>query len=1190
MTNPQMLIRIAGSIDELRKNLAEGKGLIETTTAAMQKLAASLDGSKLEQRAHNIVAAINDVGGASKLTVAEAQRLLGTLDAWVEKGDKIGKAVPPSMLQTRDALRQVVDEAEKGRQALEATAAAAEKGGGFFGDLTEHVKATALGFISAEAVIGGVEKGFEGLKEFVVDSVKAYADAEAGSRRLAVAIQTQGLGIPGLIDQYGELSEAYQRNTAFSHDAITAAQALFVQLGNVGPDQMDKALRAATDLSAGLQIDLNAAVTLVAKAFEGQTSSLQRYGIVLDQARIKGEGMSYVLDAIEAKVGGQAQAELDTYAGKIKQLGNEWEDLKQKLGETIVTDPLLQKLFSDLEAGLNGSGAAAQKSKGYITDWIATIAFIDPYTLGLLRTLRDWYTQDDQVAQSIREIEHELDGMGSKLPKLRDPLANATKWLSDLKQEAKDFADQEIASWQKADDAAKEAAKQHAAAIKQIQDSLTHADLTRHANDLAEAFSKLSPQQKTLDMVKALGAEAADIIVKGGHVPKLLQDIAVATGALDGPSRAVALDFKEIGRVLNQEVSPAYTAAEARVIALNPKFKETVDRLNEIFSVYRTGIGDLFKEGDIGTRFDDFHSAVKQEKREFDEWYASIQQVAGSLQQLGGEMGGIAGEIVSGLGRVIAAWGNAVKAIQQYKTQAGGATGAQKTAAVIGGAADVYGSTGSGSTLGRTVSGAAAGAAAGMAIGAAFAPATLGTSIIIGAAVGALVGWIRGMHESAKETKAANEEISKLRGTLVQTYGSLANAQEMAKRFGLQLDVTARGKQGLAELQAQMDALDKTMQALNEDIQKYGLTWQSIADPAQRTRAFQAGTQALYDSFTRLMQAGYSTSAIVKGMSGDINQWLSDALDAGQKIPPGMQPIIEQLIQMGQLTDDNARKLLGLGTVQLDGGSFDDIMAAAGRYGLTLDQLGAKVNQLNINKVAQQLSSDWKLLTSDGEDVNAVMQAMAPKVQEVVNEALRFGDTVPEAMKPMLQAMVDAGLLTDDTGTKLKDLSGIKFERPLTDAVDELITKLGELIDKISGGVGGAISRLPRRVDIDFHGDQSGYWPGETTDGGSTAAPARFATGGLVPQYLAGGGYPFIPRGTDTVPAMLTPGEVVLNAAQQRNVAGELTGSTRGDVTVKVTIQGWDGTDIQRTVESKRFADAILRAVERNTHGMGALG
>lgn len=50
----------------------------------------------------------------------------------------------------------------------------------------------------------------------------------------------------------------------------------------------------------------------------------------------------------------------------------------------------------------------------------------------------------------------------------------------------------------------------------------------------------------------------------------------------------------------------------------------------------------------------------------------------------------------------------------------------------------------------------------------------------------------------------------------------------------------------------------------------------------------------------------------------------------------------------------------------------------------------------------------------------------------------------------------------------------------------------------------------------------------------------RVTTNGI--QRFAYGGYA---RGTDTVPAMLTPGEIVLNKAQQQNVAGALSG---GDV------------------------------------------
>lgn len=60
------------------------------------------------------------------------------------------------------------------------------------------------------------------------------------------------------------------------------------------------------------------------------------------------------------------------------------------------------------------------------------------------------------------------------------------------------------------------------------------------------------------------------------------------------------------------------------------------------------------------------------------------------------------------------------------------------------------------------------------------------------------------------------------------------------------------------------------------------------------------------------------------------------------------------------------------------------------------------------------------------------------------------------------------------------------------------------------------------------------------------------ADGGIVPQHLATGGVVYAsggfmePRGTDTIPAMLTPGEMVLNAGQQARLFNQLNGSGRG--------------------------------------------
>lgn len=114
MADKGMVIRIAASIEELKRNLTEGRQTIETTTAAMTKLANSLTGEKLIQNAHNIVAAVDKIGGATKLTESEKARLNATLSKALEKYQVLGKEAPAAMV----ALQQATTSAEQPTQTL----------------------------------------------------------------------------------------------------------------------------------------------------------------------------------------------------------------------------------------------------------------------------------------------------------------------------------------------------------------------------------------------------------------------------------------------------------------------------------------------------------------------------------------------------------------------------------------------------------------------------------------------------------------------------------------------------------------------------------------------------------------------------------------------------------------------------------------------------------------------------------------------------------------------------------------------------------------------------------------------------------------------------------------------------------------------------------------------------------------
>lgn len=146
--------------------------------------------------------------------------------------------------------------------------------------------------------------------------------------------------------------------------------------------------------------------------------------------------------------------------------------------------------------------------------------------------------------------------------------------------------------------------------------------------------------------------------------------------------------------------------------------------------------------------------------------------------------------------------------------------------------------------------------------------------------------------------------------------------------------------------------------------------------------------------------------------------------------------------------------------------TFADVAAAAQRYGLEVDKIGDGINSLRVMEFATQAVKDWELLARAGADLEQVAAGMADEMQALVIESGKFGHALPEAMRPILQKMIDMGLLTDDAGNKLQDLTGLHFERPLADAIDGLIGKMDQLIDKISTGLGGALRGLPSDLNI----------------------------------------------------------------------------------------------------------------------------
>lgn len=167
-----------------------------------------------------------------------------------------------------------------------------------------------------------------------------------------------------------------------------------------------------------------------------------------------------------------------------------------------------------------------------------------------------------------------------------------------------------------------------------------------------------------------------------------------------------------------------------------------------------------------------------------------------------------------------------------------------------------------------------------------------------------------------------------------------------------------------------------------------------------------------------------------------------------------------------------------------------------------------------------------------------ITEKMTAGVNDYIAQAIRTGTEIPAAMQPLLQKMIDMGVLTDETGLKLDTLEGLTFATTLTEGFKAVVEAIREMTQALTGGVGGALDALARRrvvIPIGFEVDPTGA---------DTAIPSfHSGTARVLPFITAHNG--LLP---DEVPAILQTGEAVLNRRAAAAVGTQAIGAlNRGE-------------------------------------------
>ena len=215
---------------------------------------------------------------------------------------------------------------------------------GFSGKLGEFGQKAAAAF----AVAGAAAAAYAG--KLLVDGVKSAIEDEKAQAALAATLKN----VTSATDAQIAATEDYITKTSLAfgvtdEELRPSLQRLAIATGDVTKAQNLQKL--ALDVAAGSGKSLDAVTQALAKAYEGNTSSLARLGVGLSTAELKTMTFDEATAALAKTFEGQASVQADTLQGKIARLQVGFDEAKEAVGArllpiitqflTFVTDRLI---------------------------------------------------------------------------------------------------------------------------------------------------------------------------------------------------------------------------------------------------------------------------------------------------------------------------------------------------------------------------------------------------------------------------------------------------------------------------------------------------------------------------------------------------------------------------------------------------------------------------------------------------------------------------------------------------------------------------------------------------------------------------------------------------------------------------------------------------------------------------------
>ena len=234
------------------------------------------------------------------------------------------------------------------------------------GNLIFDTKIDQSGFVKGIKSIGkGVTDFAADIKNLVNRAISSFKQITAAYQtqieaeaRLGATMRNSTSATKEQIQSVKDLASALQETGVVGDEVqLAGAQELATYVGSV--DSIKKMLPVLNDMIAqqyGFNATTDSAVTIatmLGKVLQGQTSALSRYGYKFTEAQeqllkfgTEEQKVATLAEVVEESVSGVNKALADTPTGKVKQLSNDFGDLKETLGKflTEIAYPIVVQL------------------------------------------------------------------------------------------------------------------------------------------------------------------------------------------------------------------------------------------------------------------------------------------------------------------------------------------------------------------------------------------------------------------------------------------------------------------------------------------------------------------------------------------------------------------------------------------------------------------------------------------------------------------------------------------------------------------------------------------------------------------------------------------------------------------------------------------------------------------------------